>query len=78
MTNDKIEKIENVLNKVLAHLFPPPEDEEVRINSARVTANRLKAFGRTKQNAQFELPQETYPANNTSQSTAKNQGNNLR
>lgn len=78
MTNEKIEKIENVLNKVLAHLFPPPEDEDVRINSARVTANRLRAFGRTKQNAQFELPQNIHPAKNSSQKTAKNQGNNLR
>ena len=78
MTNDKIEKIENVLNKVLAHLFPPPEDEEVRINSARVTANRLKAFSRTKQNAQFELPEEIVTANNNSQNKANNQGNTRR
>lgn len=56
MTNEKLEKVEKVLNDILAKLFPEPEDETERINSARVTANRLKAFNRTIQNAQFELP----------------------
>lgn len=61
MTNPKIEKIEEVLNKVLAVLFPQPEDEESRIDSARITSSRLKAFDRTKLNAKFELPEHMCP-----------------
>lgn len=68
MTNPKIEKIEEVLNKVLAVLFPEPENEESRIASARVTSSRLKAFDRTKLNAQFELPEHMCP-NPTSNSS---------
>ena len=77
MTNEKIEKIEEVLNKVLAHLFPPDDNEEVRINSARVTSSRLKAFNRTKLNAQYELPSEKYPVSKNSQNVANLKGNNF-
>lgn len=55
MTNNKIEKIEKVLNDVLAKLFPVDEGETERINSARVTCSRLKAFDRTKMKTQYDL-----------------------
>ena len=55
MTNKKIEKIEKMLNDVLAKLFPVDEKETERINSARVTCSRLKAFDRTKMKTQYDL-----------------------
>ena len=67
MTNEKLEKINKVLNDILAKLFPEPDDESERINSARITATRLKAFDRTIKNAQFELPEQTFADSNNHQ-----------
>lgn len=72
MTNEKLEKVERVLNDILAKLFPEPEDETERINSARVTANRLKAFDRTILNAQFELPEQMITDSNKNSQQIQN------
>lgn len=70
--NDKLEKvarIEKVLNTVLAKLFPVPEDETERINSARITCSRLKAFDRTILKSQTEFDPYASPQQHQAQNS---------